>query len=198
LIVLIDNYDSFVYNLVQYAGELGFCARVFRNDAVEPEDVAALSPSHVIVSPGPCAPDQAGASNRVIRELAGRFPILGVCLGHQCIGQVFGGAVVKAPLPVHGKRSFVRHDMKTVFRGLPSPIEAGRYHSLVVDRDSIGPELEISAWLDSGVVMGLRHRRFNVEGVQFHPESILTPLGHDILANFLLERSPFREPDSGS
>ncbi len=188
MIVLIDNYDSFVYNLAQYLGEFRVPCRVVRNDAVDVADVEALSPTHVIISPGPCAPAQAGVSNEVVRRFAGRVPLLGVCLGHQCIGEVFGGRIVQAPLPVHGKRSFVHHDGKTVFRGLPDPLETGRYHSLVVDPDAVPGDLEVSAWTDSGVVMGLRHRRWNVQGVQFHPESILTPNGHDVLGNFLVER----------
>jgi anthranilate synthase/aminodeoxychorismate synthase-like glutamine amidotransferase len=189
-VVLIDNYDSFVYNLAQYVMELGWPCRVFRNDAITLAGVLALRPSHVIVSPGPCAPAQAGVSNAVIRELAGKVPILGVCLGHQCVGEVFGGRIAKAPIPVHGKSAAVRHDGRTVFRGLPNPLQAGRYHSLVVDPDSVPPDLEVSARTDSGVIMGLRHRRFRVEGVQFHPESILTPHGHDVLGNFLSSCEP--------
>jgi anthranilate synthase/aminodeoxychorismate synthase-like glutamine amidotransferase len=192
LVVLIDNYDSFVYNLAQVVMELGFPCRVFRNDAITPAGVEALRPSHVIVSPGPCTPAQAGVSNEVILAFAGRVPILGVCLGHQCVGEVFGGRVVKAPLPVHGKKSAVRHDGRTIYRGLPSPMDAGRYHSLVVDPDSVPDDLEVSARTDSGVIMGLRHRRFRIEGVQFHPESILTPFGHDVLGNFLSETSGMR------
>jgi anthranilate synthase/aminodeoxychorismate synthase-like glutamine amidotransferase len=187
LVVLIDNVDSFVYNLAQYVMELGFPCKVVRNDAITPEAVEELRPTHVIVSPGPRAPSQAGVSKEVIRRLAGKVPILGVCLGHQCVGEAFGGRIVKAPLPMHGKASAVRHDGRTIFRGLPNPMETGRYHSLVVDPDSIPPDLEVSAWTDSGVIMGLRHRRFRVEGVQFHPESILTPYGYDILGNFLFD-----------
>ncbi|MHC4781379.1 MAG: anthranilate synthase component II [Planctomycetota bacterium] len=186
MIVLIDNYDSFVYNLAQYLGEFRIPTRVFRNDAVDAEDIEGLAPTHIVISPGPCTPRESGVSNEVIRAFAGKVPILGVCLGHQCIGEVFGGTVALAPLPVHGKR--IRHDGKTVFKGLPNPLEAGRYHSLVVDPDSIPSELEVSAWTDSGIVMGLRHKALNVQGVQFHPESILTPHGHDVLGNFLLER----------
>jgi len=188
MIVLIDNYDSFVYNLAQYLGEFEAETRVFRNDAVRIEDIESLHPTHILVSPGPRTPAEAGISNEVIRAFAGKVPILGVCLGHQCIGEVFGGRIVKAPVPVHGKRSFIRHDGRTLFLGLPSPLEAGRYHSLVVDPDSVPKDLEVSAWTDSGIVMGLRHRQWNVEGIQVHPESILTPFGHDILGNFLLER----------
>jgi anthranilate synthase/aminodeoxychorismate synthase-like glutamine amidotransferase len=188
VIVLIDNYDSFVYNLAQYLGEFRVETRVFRNDAVTPEAVERLAPTHIVISPGPCTPKESGVSNDMIRAFAGRVPLLGVCLGHQCIGEVFGGRVVKAPLPVHGKDSPVRHDNRTLFRGLPSPLTGGRYHSLVVDPDTVPPDLEVSAWTDSGIVMGLRHRTWNVQGVQFHPESILTPYGHDMLGNFLLER----------
>ncbi|MHC5039739.1 MAG: anthranilate synthase component II [Planctomycetota bacterium] len=188
MIVLIDNYDSFVYNLAQYLGEFRIPTRVFRNDAITEEEIRALAPTHILISPGPCTPKEAGISNDVIRAFAGEIPILGVCLGHQCIGEVFGGTVVKAPLPVHGKRSFIRHDGRTLFRGLPNPLEAGRYHSLVVDPDSVPDDLALSAWTDSGIVMGLRHRRWNVQGIQVHPESILTHYGHDILGNFLLER----------
>jgi anthranilate synthase/aminodeoxychorismate synthase-like glutamine amidotransferase len=188
LIVLIDNYDSFVYNLAQYLGEFRVDTRVIRNDAASPEAVEALGPSHIVISPGPCGPAESGVSNDVVRAFAGRVPILGVCLGHQCIGEVFGGRIVKAPLPVHGKESTIRHDNRTLFRGLPSPLIGGRYHSLVVDPDAVPDLLEVSAWTDSGIVMGLRHKTLNVEGVQFHPESILTPFGHDILGNFLLER----------
>ena len=188
MIVLIDNYDSFVYNLAQYLGEFRVPTRVFRNDAVLPEDIEALAPTHIVISPGPCTPQKAGVSNDMVRTFAGRVPILGVCLGHQCIGEVFGGRVTLAPLPVHGKRSPIRHDNRTVFHGLPTPLEGGRYHSLVIDPDSVPSDLEVSAWTDSGIVMGLRHRSFNVQGVQFHPESILTTHGHDILGNFLIDR----------
>lgn len=196
MILLIDNYDSFVYNLAQYVGELGFETRVVRNDALTPDDAIALRPSHVLLSPGPGGPDQAGICVETVRRCAGHVPVLGVCLGHQCIAAAFGGAVRKAPIPVHGKRSFIRHDRAGVYRGLPDPLEVGRYHSLVVDRDGVPATFAISAWTESGVVMGIRHRTWRVVGVQFHPESILTPYGHDILANFLSDPSPCL-PDTG-
>jgi anthranilate synthase component 2 len=185
-VVVIDNYDSFVYNLVQYLGELGAEPVVHRHDAVDLAGLRALEPDAVLVSPGPGRPEDAGVSNDAIREFAARgVPVLGVCLGHQCIGQLYGGRVVRAPQVMHGKTSVVRHDGRGVFAGLPSPFTATRYHSLVVDRDSVPDELEISAETDDGLVMGLRHRELPVEGVQFHPEAILTEAGHDLLANFL-------------
>jgi anthranilate synthase/aminodeoxychorismate synthase-like glutamine amidotransferase len=184
-VLVIDNYDSFVYNLVQYLGELGAEPLVRRNDALTVDDAVALDPDAVLISPGPGNPDDAGVSNDVITAFAGRRPVLGVCLGHQCIGQVFGGTVVRAGQVMHGKTSLIRHDGKGVFTGVPDPLEATRYHSLVVDRESLPAELEITAATDDGIVMGLRHRELNVEGVQFHPESILTVAGHDLLKNFL-------------
>ncbi len=184
-ILVIDNYDSFVYNLVQYLGELGAAPVVHRCDALALDQIVALDPDGVLISPGPGRPEEAGLSNEVIRHFAGTRPVFGVCLGHQCIGQVFGGEVVRAPTVMHGKTSLIRHHDTGVFAGLPNPLEATRYHSLVVDRASVPDVLEITAETDDGVVMGLRHREVDVEGVQFHPESILTTAGHDLLATFL-------------
>jgi anthranilate synthase/aminodeoxychorismate synthase-like glutamine amidotransferase len=185
MILVIDNYDSFTYNLVQYLGELGQEPAACRNDAVTLEQIEAMSPSHIVISPGPCTPLEAGISNDVIRYFRGRIPILGVCLGHQCIGYVYGGLIKRAALPTHGKESLIYHDRDTVFRGLPSPLVGGRYHSLVIDAGSVPASLEVSARTGDGVIMGVRNRRDAVEGVQFHPESIMTPTGHDILSNFL-------------
>ncbi len=184
-VLVIDNYDSFTYNLVQYLGELGAEPIVHRNDALPLAELVALEPDGVLVSPGPGDPDHAGVSNDVIRAFAGRRPVLGVCLGHQCIGQVFGGQVVRAEQVMHGKTSLIRHDGAGVFTGLPNPFEATRYHSLIVERASLPDALEVSAETDDGVIMGLRHREHAIEGVQFHPESVLTAVGHDLLANFL-------------
>ena len=186
-VLVIDNYDSFVYNLVQYLGELGADPLVRRHDEGTLAELEALEPDAVLISPGPGTPDQAGVSNDVITTFAGRVPVLGVCLGHQCIGQVYGGTVVRAPQVMHGKTSLIRHDGAGVFAGLPDPLEATRYHSLVVDRASVPDCLEVTAETDDGIVMGLRHRELPVEGVQFHPESILTAGGHDLLRNFLGE-----------
>jgi anthranilate synthase/aminodeoxychorismate synthase-like glutamine amidotransferase len=182
-ILVIDNYDSFVYNLVQYLGELGAEPVVHRHDAISLEEVGEIAPDGILISPGPGTPADAGLSNEVVRTAT--VPLLGVCLGQQCIGDVFGGVVARAPEIVHGKTSFIRHDGKGVFEGLPSPLEATRYHSLIVERDSIPAELEITAETDDGLVMGLRHRARPIEGVQFHPESVLTVAGHDLLSNFL-------------
>ena len=184
-ILVIDNYDSFVYNLVQYLGELGAEPSVHRSDALSLDQIVDLDPDGVLVSPGPGRPEDAGLSNQVIRHFAGVRPVFGVCLGHQCIGQVFGGEIVRAPQVMHGKTSLIRHADVGVFAGLPNPLEATRYHSLIVDRDSVPDELEITAETDDGIVMGLRHRTYDIEGVQFHPESILTAGGHDLLRNFL-------------
>jgi len=184
-ILVIDNYDSFTYNLVQYLGELGVEPLVHRHDALTLEQIGDLDPAGVVISPGPGTPDDAGLSMDVIRSFAGRRPVLGVCLGHQCIAQVFGGRIVRAPQVMHGKTSLIRHDGSGVFADLPDPLEATRYHSLVVDRASVPAELEITAETDDGTIMGLRHREHAVEGVQFHPESILTVSGHDLLRNFL-------------
>jgi anthranilate synthase component II len=190
LIIIIDNYDSFVYNLAQYLGELGWESVVFRNDRITIPELVALSPSHIVISPGPCSPDEAGISCGAIRYFGGKLPILGVCLGHQCIGQVYGGTVEHARIPTHGKFSLVHHDGKTIYRRLPDPFQAGRYHSLIVNMDGKLTDLVKTAWTDDGVVMGIRHRKYTVEGVQFHPESILTPQGHDILKNFLRYTKP--------
>lgn len=184
-VLVIDNYDSFVYNLVQYLGELGAEPLVRRHDAIDIEGADALAPDAVLISPGPGRPEDAGLSNAVISHFAGRVPVLGVCLGHQCIGQLYGAEVVRAAEIMHGKTSLIHHQNVGVFAGLPQPLEATRYHSLVVDRDSVPDVLEVTAETDDGVIMGLRHRELDVEGVQFHPESILTAAGHDLLANFL-------------
>jgi anthranilate synthase/aminodeoxychorismate synthase-like glutamine amidotransferase len=185
-VLVIDNYDSFVYNLVQYLGELGAEPIVHRHDAVTLDELRALEPDAVLVSPGPGRPEDAGVSNDAIREFGGAgIPVLGVCLGHQCIGQIHGGDVVRAPSVMHGKTSSISHDGRGVFRGLPSPLVATRYHSLVVARESVPTSLEISAETDDGLVMGLRHLELPIEGVQFHPESILTESGHALLENFL-------------
>ena len=189
-VVVIDNYDSFVYNLVQYLGELGAEPVVFRHDEITLEQLRADRPSGILVSPGPGTPDDAGISNDVIASSARELPVLGVCLGHQCIGQVFGGRIVRAPAIMHGKTSWVRHDGAGVFAGLPDPFEATRYHSLVIDPESLPAELEVTASTDDGVIMGVRHRCHPVEGVQFHPESILTGSrqdAHEDLAGFALE-----------
>jgi para-aminobenzoate synthetase component 2 len=185
VILVIDNYDSFTYNLVQYLGELGQEPAAYRNDAITLEQIESLAPSHIIISPGPCTPLEAGISNDVVRHFRGKIPILGVCLGHQCIGYVYGGLIKRAALPMHGKESKVYHDGDTVFRGLASPITAGRYHSLIIEPESVPEALEVSAKTGDGVIMGVRNRRDAVEGVQFHPESIMTPEGHNILSNFL-------------
>jgi anthranilate synthase component II len=189
-VLVIDNYDSFVYNLVQYLGELGAEPLVHRHDELSLDEIVALDPDAVLISPGPGRPEDAGLSNEVIRWFAGRRPVLGVCLGHQCIGQVYGGDVVRAPEIMHGKTSLIRHDGTGVFAGLPEPLEATRYHSLVVARESVPDDLVVTAWTGDGVVMGLRHRDHPVEGVQFHPESILTAAGHDLLRNFLRQAVP--------
>ena len=183
--LVIDNYDSFVYNLVQYLGELGAHPLVYRHDDLSLDEIVALDPDAVLISPGPGRPEDAGLSNAVIERFAGVRPVLGVCLGHQCIGQVFGGDVVRAPAVMHGKTSMIHHRDSGVFAGLPNPFEATRYHSLVVDPATVPDCLEITAETDDGIVMGLRHREHAVEGVQFHPESILTVVGHDLLRNFL-------------
>ncbi|MFZ5531986.1 MAG: anthranilate synthase component II [Pseudomonadota bacterium] len=197
MILMIDNYDSFTYNLVQYLGELGCEVAVHRNDQITLEQIAAFAPSHIVISPGPCTPNEAGVSVPLIHRFAGHIPILGVCLGHQSIGQAFGARVVHAKRLMHGKTSEVYHTGQGVFRGLPSPFTATRYHSLVVDPDSLPPCLEVTAWtleVDGSreEIMGLRHRTLAVEGVQFHPESILTEHGHDLLRNFLEAPAPAR------
>jgi anthranilate synthase/aminodeoxychorismate synthase-like glutamine amidotransferase len=185
MIFVLDNYDSFTYNLVQYLGELGQQPVVRRNDTVTIEEVEALNPERIVVSPGPCTPREAGISIDLIRHFAPKKPILGVCLGHQAIGDAFGGKVVRAPYLMHGKISQIHHDGRTIFRDVPQDFSATRYHSLIVAREGLPEELEISATTSDGLIMGLRHRRFAVEGVQFHPESILTPVGKQILVNFL-------------
>jgi anthranilate synthase component II len=184
-VLVIDNYDSFVYNLVQYLGELGAEPVVYRNDAITVDEIADVAPEAILLSPGPGRPEDAGVMCEVIERLAGRIPMLGVCLGHQAIGHVYGGRVVSAPTIMHGKTSMVSHTGVGVFAGLDSPLEATRYHSLVVERASMPDVLEITAQTDDGTVMGIRHREHAVEGVQFHPESILTTCGHDLLRNFL-------------
>jgi anthranilate synthase/aminodeoxychorismate synthase-like glutamine amidotransferase len=185
VILIIDNYDSFAYNLVQYFGELGRDSIVYRNDAVTLDDIEMLSPSHIVISPGPCTPNEAGISNDVVGRFKGRIPILGICLGHQCIGFSYGGRIVRAGVPVHGKQSLIFHDGQTIFHDLTSPFPAGRYHSLAVAAENVPDTLEVSARTAEGEIMGLRDRAGMVEGIQFHPESILTPCGHDIPANFL-------------
>ncbi len=194
MILVIDNYDSFAYNLVQYLGELGWEPVVYRNDGVTLEQIETIAPTHIIISPGPCTPLEAGISNEVVRYFRGKIPILGVCLGHQCIGYAYGGVIKRAAVPVHGKTSLIFHDGETVFEGLPSPLVGGRYHSLVVDEEALPASLEVSARTEAGEIMGVRDRKDIVEGVQFHPESILTDTGHNILANFLrLPRPQIKE-----
>ncbi|MFN7086726.1 MAG: aminodeoxychorismate/anthranilate synthase component II [Burkholderiales bacterium] len=188
MLLMIDNYDSFTYNLVQYFGELGEEVAVYRNDEITLEEIARLKPARIVVSPGPCTPNEAGVSVPLIRRFAGEIPILGVCLGHQSIGQAFGGKIVHAKQLMHGKTSAIWHKDVGVFRGLPNPFQATRYHSLVIERESLPECLEITAWTDDGEIMGVRHRSLAVEGVQFHPESILTEHGHELLRNFLEER----------
>ena len=185
MVFVLDNYDSFTYNLVQYLGELGQKVEVRRNDQTTPEEIERQKPGHILISPGPCTPQKAGISIDLIRYFTGKTPILGVCLGHQAIGQVFGGQVVRAEKVVHGKSSEVFHDGNSIFKGLESPFRAGRYHSLVVERESLPSCLQVSAETSDGVIMGLRHREKKIEGVQFHPESILTQEGRKLLANFL-------------
>ena len=189
MVFVLDNYDSFTYNLVQYLGELGAEVEVRRNDQVTPAGIEALRPSHILVSPGPCTPQEAGISIELIRHFAGKVPLLGVCLGHQAIGAAFGGRVVRARTLMHGKTSRIEHDARTIFRGVPSPMQATRYHSLIVEEQGLPRELEVSAFTHDAdgtrVIMGLRHRKFPVEGAQFHPESVLTEDGKKLLKNFL-------------
>jgi anthranilate synthase/aminodeoxychorismate synthase-like glutamine amidotransferase len=182
---MIDNYDSFTYNLVQYLGELGQELKVYRNNKITIEEIERMKPDRIVISPGPCTPKEAGVSIDVIKRFTGTVPILGVCLGHQSIGEAFGGDVIRAPYLMHGKTSMIHHDGKTIFAGLPNPFEATRYHSLIIKRETMPRVLEVSAWTEDGVVMGVRHKEFKVEGVQFHPESILTNVGKDLLRNFL-------------
>jgi len=190
MLLMIDNYDSFTYNLVQYLGELGQEVKVYRNDEITLEGVEKLKPAHVVISPGPCTPNEAGISVPLIKHLAGKVPILGVCLGHQSIGQALGGKIVHAKQLMHGKTSVIRHDGRGVFRDLPEGFTGTRYHSLVIERASLPGDLEVSAWTDDGEIMGVRHRTLAIEGVQFHPESILTEHGHKLLQNFLKGARP--------
>jgi len=190
MLLLIDNYDSFTYNLYQYLMELGAEIEVRRNDEVTLDEIDAMQPDHIVVSPGPCTPNEAGLSCQIIETFGPRIPMLGVCLGHQAIGQVYGGEVVRAPGPMHGKTSMMYHQGQGVFRNLPKPFEAYRYHSLIVERKTLPAVLEITAETADGIIMGLRHRTYPVEGVQFHPESILTPAGKDLLRNFLTHDTP--------
>ena len=185
MLLMIDNYDSFTYNVVQYLGELGAEVRVYRNDAITLDEVAALRPQQIVISPGPCTPAEAGISVDLIRRFAGSIPILGVCLGHQAIGAAFGGRIVRAGRLMHGKTSPILHDGRTIFRGLSQPFEATRYHSLLIERATLPECLEISAWTAEGEIMGVRHRQLSLEGIQFHPESILTVEGKPLLKNFL-------------
>jgi anthranilate synthase component 2 len=193
-LVLVDNYDSFTWNLVQYLGELGADLRVFRNDAIDVAGIRKLRPRGLVISPGPCTPDEAGVSLTAIRELAGTMPILGVCLGHQAIGQAFGGKVIRNERIVHGKSSPVHHRGNGIYAGLPSPFEAGRYHSLVVERSTLPGALAVTSWTREGEVMGLRHRKLDVEGVQFHPESVLTGHGKALLGSWLARVRAWRRP----
>lgn len=185
MLLLLDNYDSFTYNLAQYLGQMGQTLEVRRNDQISLEEIEDLTPERIVISPGPCTPKEAGISEPLVERFAGKIPILGVCLGHQAIGEAFGGRVVRAPKIMHGKTSEIRHDGKTIFSGLPQNFRATRYHSLIVERKSLPRELEISAETEDGTIMGLRHRKFRVEGVQFHPESVLTDTGFRLLENFL-------------
>jgi anthranilate synthase component 2 len=199
MLLMIDNYDSFTYNLVQYLGELGADVRVYRNDKITLQEIENLNPEEIVISPGPCTPNEAGVSVEAIRRFAGRIPILGVCLGHQSIGQAFGGRIVHARQVMHGKTSWIHHGGVGVFEGLPNPFEATRYHSLVIEAVTVPDCLEVTAWTADGAgamdeIMGVRHRELAVEGVQFHPESILTGCGHDLLRNFLRHPTPHQIP----
>ena len=185
MLLAIDNYDSFTYNLVQYLGEMGEDIRVFRNDKITIQEIEILKPDRIVISPGPCTPNEAGISMDLIKYFAGKIPILGVCLGHQSIGAAFGGDIIRAPRLMHGKTSLIYHDGRTIFEWLPNPFEATRYHSLLIKKETLPDCLEISAWTDQDEIMGVRHKEFIVEGVQFHPESILTAGGKDLLRNFL-------------
>jgi anthranilate synthase/aminodeoxychorismate synthase-like glutamine amidotransferase len=199
VLLAIDNYDSFTYNLVQYLGEMGEDIRVFRNDKITIPEIEILNPERIVISPGPCTPHEAGISMELIKFFAGKIPILGVCLGHQSIGAAFGGDIIRATRLMHGKTSLIHHDGKTIFEGLPNPFEATRYHSLLIKKETLPDCLEISAWTDQDEIMGVRHKEFIVEGVQFHPESILTTGGKDLLRNFLRlskEKSTTLRPES--
>jgi len=186
LVFVLDNYDSFKFNLVQMIGDLGYRVKVARNDQITVDEIQKFSPDHIVISPGPCTPKEAGISIELIQKLQGICPILGVCLGHQSIAEAFGGKVVRAPEPVHGKLSPIFHDEKTIFKGIPSGFSATRYHSLIVEKETLPPCLEISAWTEEGLIMGIRHTTLPIEGIQFHPESVLTQVGKEILANFFL------------
>ena len=190
MLLLIDNYDSFTYNLYQYLSELGAEISVRRNDEVTLDEIASMQPEHIVISPGPCTPDEAGMSCEIIQTFGPHIPTLGVCLGHQAIGQVYGGHIIRAPEPMHGKTSHIYHNEQGVFRGLPRSFEANRYHSLIVENSPLPDELEVTARTIDGLIMGLRHRTYPVEGVQFHPESIMTPVGKDLLRNFLAMSQP--------
>lgn len=185
MIIIIDNYDSFTYNLYQYVGEMVKSVKVFRNDRITIEDIEKLTPQKIIISPGPCTPAEAGISIDVIKHFAGKIPILGVCLGHQAIGAAFGGRVIRCHEIMHGKTSLIYHDEKTIFKGIPNPFEATRYHSLIVEKETLPHCLTVSAWTSNDIIMGLRHKDYPVEGVQFHPESILTKAGKDLIRNFI-------------
>jgi len=185
MLLMIDNYDSFTYNLVQYLGELGEDIRVFRNDKITIPEIQKLNPDRVVISPGPCTPKEAGISIKVIQHFAGKIPILGVCLGHQSIGAAYGAEIVNAPRLMHGKTSMIYHDGKTIFKDIPNPFEATRYHSLIVRKETLSDDFQISAWTDQDEIMGIRHKRSIIEGIQFHPESILTKEGKNLLRNFL-------------
>ena len=191
MLLLIDNYDSFTYNLYQYLAELGAEVVTARNDQISLEEIAALAPEGIVVSPGPCTPREAGVSNAVIRHFGSQLPVLGVCLGHQCLGEVYGGVVGRAGEIRHGKTSAIHHNGQGILAGLPNPFEGIRYHSLVVYPESLPDCLEVTAWTDNGLIMGLRHKEYPVEGVQFHPESIMTPVGHALLRNFLRQVAEF-------
>lgn len=190
MILVIDNYDSFVYNLAQYLGELGWEPVVYRNDQISLAEIERLAPSHIVISPGPCTPLESGISNDVIRHFAGKIPILGVCLGHQCIGHVYGGIIGRASVPTHGKTSLIWHDGQTIYKGIKNPFPAARYHSLIIKREKLPSCLQVTAWTEEGEIMGVRHKKYAVEGTQIHPESILTEVGHDLLANFLSLNRP--------
>ena len=185
MLLMIDNYDSFTYNLVQYLGELGEDIKVFRNDKITIPEIEKLKPDKIVISPGPCTPNEAGISIDVVRHFARKIPLLGVCLGHQSVGAAFGAEIVNAPRLMHGKTSMIHHDGKTVFKDLPVPFEATRYHSLIIKKETLSKDFEITAWTDQDEIMGIRHKKFILEGVQFHPESILTSAGKDLLKNFL-------------
>jgi anthranilate synthase/aminodeoxychorismate synthase-like glutamine amidotransferase len=189
MILIIDNYDSFVYNLAQYVGEVGWEPVVYRNDQITLAQIEELAPSHIIISPGPCTPLEAGISDEVVQRFGGKIPILGVCLGHQCIGYAYGSRIGRS-LPVHGKTSLIQHDGKTIYQGLPNHFPATRYHSLIIEAENLPTCLKVTARTPEGIIMGVRHRDYIVEGVQFHPESILTKVGHDILTNFLRFTQP--------